>query len=112
MDATAFSPSHPSSDPSPAALVPGPITMPSGEASQNWWSQLSQGDNSRLIEKAAAIFVCKTLLREVLGALVAQATMVDFQTDPVVLRDLHNAIQELAGPRGWSALLRKGGRGE
>ena len=97
---------------SSAALVPSLITMPVGEASQNWWSQLSQGGNGRLIEKVAAIFVCKTLLRDVLGALVAQATTVDFQTDPVALRDLHNAIQDLVGPRGWSGLILKGGRGE
>ena len=43
---------------------------------------------SRLIEKSAALFVCKALLREILAALVAQATMVGFQTELVALRDL------------------------
>jgi hypothetical protein len=94
------------------AIVHSAIVMPAGEPSESWWGQLSQGDNSRTIAKEAAVYACRTLVREVLGALVAQATIVDFQTDPVVLRDLHNAIQDLVGPRGWSALLKKGGRGE
>jgi hypothetical protein len=95
------------------AMVSAPITMPVGaEPSAGWWSQLSQGDNSRTIAKEAALYVCKTLVREVLGGLAAQSTTVDFDSEVVTLRDLHSAIQDLMGPRGWSALVKKGGRSE
>jgi hypothetical protein len=86
--------------------------MPEGEPSQGWWSQLVQGDNSRQIERETAIEICRIILRDTLGGPVAQATPIDFdQSEPITLQDLHAAIQELAGAKGWSALLKKGGHG-
>lgn len=90
-------------------MVAAPIMMPADDPPPAyWWSALSQGDNSRLITKEAATFVCKTLLREVLGALAAQNTKIKFENDPVTLGELHAKIQDLAGPRGWSALVKRG----
>jgi hypothetical protein len=92
------------------AMISAPITMPVGDPSPGWWAQLSQGDNSRTIAKEAAVFVCGTLVREVLGGLAAQSTTVEFDSEVVTLRDLHSVVQDLMGSRGWSALLRKGDR--
>jgi hypothetical protein len=92
------------------AMVSAPIVMPVGDPSPGWWSQLSQGDNSRTIAKEAAVYVCRTLVREVMGGLAAQSTTVEFESEVVTLRDLHSVIQDLMGPKGWSALVRKGGR--
>jgi transposase len=83
------------------------ITMPPGEPPSSWWTQLAQGSNDRPITEEAAVFVCQTLLRES-GGLAAQSTRIDFETDPVTLRDLHAAIQDRMGPPGWAALLKKG----
>jgi hypothetical protein len=56
--------------------------------------------------------VCCIILRDTLGGLVAQATPFDFdQSEPITLRDLHEAIHELAGAKGWATLLKKGGHG-
>jgi len=93
------------------ATVSAPITKPVGEPSPGWWAQLSQGDNARLIAKEAAVFVCGTLVREVLGGLASQSTTVEFNSEVITLRDLHAAIQDLMGPEGWSALVKKAGRG-
>jgi hypothetical protein len=93
-------------------MVLAPITMPADEPSQGWWSQLTSGSNTREIDKQTAIEVCRIILRDTLGGLVAQATPIDFdQSEPITLRDLHAAIQELAGAKGWSVLLKKGGHG-
>jgi hypothetical protein len=40
------------------AMVSAPIVIPAGDPSPGWWSQLSQGDNSRTIEKQAAVYIC------------------------------------------------------
>ena len=93
------------------ATVSAPITKPVGEPSPGWWAQLSQGDNSRTIAKEAAVFVCGTLVREVLGGLASQSTTVEFNSEVITLRDLHAAIQDLMGSEGWSALVKKAGRG-
>jgi hypothetical protein len=95
---------------SSGALVPALITLPVGEPSESWWAQLVTGDNSRQIAKEAAIEVCRIVLREILGALVAQNTPIKFD-EPIALRDLHAAIQDLTGVRGWSVLLKKAGHG-
>jgi hypothetical protein len=51
-------------------------------------------------------------LRDTLGGLAAQGTPIDFdQSEPITLRDLHAAIQDLAGAKGWSVLLKKAGHG-
>jgi hypothetical protein len=54
--------------------------------------------------------LCRIVLREILGALVAQNTPIKFD-EPIALRDLHAAIQDLTGVRGWSLLLKKAGHG-
>jgi hypothetical protein len=89
-----------------------PISLPQGEPTAAWWSGFTYGDNGREVQKDAAVYVCKTILREVAGPLIAQNTPIDFENEPVTLRDLDAAIQDLTGPRGWSALLKKAGRGE
>jgi hypothetical protein len=88
-------------------MVLAPIVMPEGELSQGWWSQLVVGDNSRPVTRETAVAVCRIILRDTLGGLAAQGASVDFESEVVTLRDLHAAIQDLTGPRGWSALLRK-----
>jgi hypothetical protein len=91
------------------AMILVPITMPVGEPGSGWWAQLTQGDNSRTIAKQAAVYVCQTLVCEVLGS--AARTPIDFESELVTLRDLHSAIQDLTGPKGWSLLLKKAGHG-
>jgi hypothetical protein len=55
-----------------------------------------------------AVEVCRIILHDTLGGLVAQATSIDFdQSGPITLRDLHEAIHELAGAKGWTTLLKK-----
>ena len=86
--------------------------MPEGEPSQGWWSQLTAGSNTNEGDKQAEIRVCRTILRDTLGGLIAQATPIDFdQSEPITLRDLHAAIHELAGAKGWTTVLEKGGHG-
>jgi hypothetical protein len=102
--------------PSPSPAAPAaemklpPIVMPASAPSESWWAQLVSGDNRRQIAKEAAIEVCRIVLREILGALVAQNTPIKFD-EPIALRDLHAAIQDLTGVRGWSVLLKKAGHG-
>ena len=103
-------PAVPSPEAPASAMVPALIVTPVGNPSPGWWSQLSQGDNSRMIAKEAALYVCRTLVREVLGGLAAQSTTVEFESEIVTLRDLHSAIQDLMGPAGWQRLLKKAER--
>jgi hypothetical protein len=103
---------QPNGKPEPEAspgLVLAPIKMPEGDPPSSWWGQLVKGDGSREIEKQSAVMVCRIVLRETLGPHREQSTAVDFKTEPVTLGDLQAAIQDLAGPKGWSALLRKAG---
>jgi hypothetical protein len=92
-------------------LILAPIVMPQGEEPTSaWWNGFTQGDNGREVQREAALYACKVILREVAGPLVAQNTPISFESELVTLRDVHSAIQDMCGPRGWAALLRKAGR--
>jgi hypothetical protein len=54
------------------------IKMPEGEPSQGWWNQLAQGDNSRQVSRETALAVCRIILHDMLGGLLAHATPIDF----------------------------------
>lgn len=90
-----------------AEVVLPAITLPAGEPSPAWWTSLSQGGNERLVAQEAAIYVCRTLLREVRGPVHTRNTAVVF-SEPVTLRDLHEKIQRLVGPAGWQLMVKKG----
>jgi hypothetical protein len=85
------------------------IRMPAGSPPASWWSQLVRGAGGREIEKETAVEVCKIVLRETLGLLRAQRVAIEFGSEPVALSDVQAKIQQVAGPRGWSALLAKVG---
>jgi hypothetical protein len=99
--------------PAPLSMTLPPITMPEGEPGQWWWAQLTTGSGEREIDKPAAIRVCRIILRDTLGGPVAQATPIDFaQSEPIALRDLHAAIQELAELKDGLFCSRKAAMGK
>jgi hypothetical protein len=94
---------------SSAALVPSLIIMPAGEPSQSWWRQLTTGSSEREIERACAEKVCQLIVQDVLGRQRAQQTPISFDAStPILLRDLHQALDDICGPDGWVALHKRG----
>ena len=93
----------------PGALVSAPIVMPPEPVPESWWARLTTGSGEREIERATAEKVCRRIVQDVLGRQRAQQTPVCFESEgPVLLRDMHSAIQALCGADGWSALRRRG----
>jgi hypothetical protein len=96
------------------ALVAAAITMPQGEPSQAWWSQLTGGDSSRAIEKKTAIWIVRRVLAELVGGQKAKTASIDFDESegPVTISDLIAFLDEqTAGPIGQQTLRRLAGRG-
>jgi hypothetical protein len=84
------------------------LQMPAGKLSVNWWGQLTRGDNTREVEPAAAVKICRMILEDVLGQARAKAIEVEFDSGPILLRDLHAKLEGLCGQRGWDALVKRG----
>jgi hypothetical protein len=83
--------------------------MPEGEPSSGWWRQLTSGSGEREIERGTAEKVCRLIVEDMFGRLRAQQTPVSFDTStPVLLRDVHQAIESLCGAPGWTALTKRG----
>jgi hypothetical protein len=85
-----------------------PITIPAGKLPPAWWVQLVKGDNQREIERETAIKVCRLIAEDVLGKQRAQSIAVEFDSGPILLRDLHAKLESLCGARGWTALTKRG----
>jgi hypothetical protein len=95
----------------PTALVPTLIVMPAGEPGPGpgWWRSLTTGSGEREIERATAEKVCRLIVEDVFGRLRAQQTPVSFEeSSPILLRDVHQAIEDLCGSEGWKALIKRG----
>jgi len=102
-------PAIPTPEASSGALVPALITMPEGEPGSGWWRQLTTGSGEREIERATAEKVCRLIVGDVFGRLKAQQTPISFDpSTPILLRDVHQAIDDLCGAEGWKALVRRG----
>jgi hypothetical protein len=94
--------------PEPVAMKLAPITMPAEPVPSSWWAQLVTGDNTRQIARDAAVMVCRTVVREVLGGNRAQPVPIEFAPGEVLLRDVHSAVLALCGAPGWTALVKRG----
>ena len=88
------------------------IVMPPGdEPGSGWWRQLTTGSSEREIERACPEKVCRLIMQDVLGPERAQRTPISFDAStPILLRDVHQAIDDLCGAEGWKALVRRGKR--
>jgi hypothetical protein len=107
---TSRTPHNINSTPKPAMMKPSTIVWPHDkEPTAAWWDQFTHGDNTRLIERETATQVCRVILRETLGATRAQSMPIKFADGLLTLRDLHAAIEELVGPKGWQTILKKAG---
>ena len=77
------------------------ILMPAPPSS-DWWRQLTTKSGEREIERAAAEKVCRLIVEDVFGRLRAQQTPISFDdSTPILLRDMHSAIQALCGADDW-----------
>jgi hypothetical protein len=74
----------------------------------NWWSMLSRGDGHRPITPEAAKWIIETIAKEALGPQRASGVKVDMGDGKLVLRDVWDAINDLCGPSGWAALVKRG----
>jgi hypothetical protein len=64
----------------------------------------------RPVSKACAIWVVRAVLKDLVGAGGASQAAIEFDSDPVPVRDVHAALEDLSGgDRGWRILLRKAG---
>ena len=88
--------------------LPG-LVMPPDPVPSHWWAQLVRGDNTREVEPAAAVKICRMILEDVVGKVRAQSTRIEFDSNwPILLRDLHSKLETLCGSRGWTALTKRG----
>ena len=93
---------------SSSAMVLPPIKMPPDPVPSHWWSQLTTGTGDREVERVTAIKICRTILSDVFGQLRSQNTPVEFASGaPILLRDVHSVLQDLCGPKGWTALTKR-----
>ena len=65
-----------------------PIVMPAGEPGPAGGVNSAKA-TAAVITKEAAVYVCRTRVREVLGGIASQSTTVEFDGDLITLRDLH-----------------------
>jgi hypothetical protein len=94
------------------ALVPSMITIPQGEPTQAWWSQLVVGSTDRQIERAAAVMAVRRVIARLAGESKAKDLPIDFDGEIVTAGDVHRALETLTGgPTGYRALLTLAGRG-
>jgi hypothetical protein len=93
-------------------MILPPIVMPAEPVPSHWWAQLTFGSGEREVERDTAIKVCRLIVADALGALRAQSTPINFSEGaPVLLTDVHDAIQTLCGSAGWTALTKRGQSG-
>jgi hypothetical protein len=80
------------------------------EKRQSFWKAIVNTDPEKaLVARETALFVCRTILVEVLGYRAA-GVKVEFSDDPVRLSDVLGAIDKLCeGPGGWQAMQKKAG---
>jgi hypothetical protein len=99
----------PAPAPAPAsAMVSAPITMPVGNPSPGWWSQLTTGSGEREVERATSIKIVRQILSDVFGQLRSQNTPVEFaEGSSILLRDVHAKLESLCGHHGWAALTKR-----
>jgi hypothetical protein len=96
-------------DPTSSAMVLPPIVMPPEPVPSHWWAQLVRGDNTREVERTTAIKIVRQILSDVVGQLRSQNTPVEFAPGvPILLRDVHQALDAICGADCWSALRRRG----
>jgi hypothetical protein len=92
-----------------AEVVRSPIVLPpEPQRTASWWRQLSRGEGMRTITAQAAIFVIEVITVKVFGLQRASMMELEFDQEQPKLRDVHAAIQQLCGPRGWEALVELG----
>jgi len=91
-----------------AMVLPSIIVMPPDPLPSHWWSQLVRGDNTREVERATAIRICRIISADVFGQLRSQNTPVEFAEGPILLRDVHARLESLCGADGWAALRKRG----
>jgi hypothetical protein len=96
---------------SASSLVPSDACIelpPAAGRTRGWWSQLSSGDGSRSITVEAAEFVLRDLVRTVRGPNASAKLKIDFGSGSPALSEVWSALNETAGPDGWTALVKRG----
>jgi hypothetical protein len=90
---------------------PAPIVRKEGdEKSSAFWALFASGTGERLVEKACAIFVAKTIVDETVGRGLGNQAIVMIKNDPTTIADVLSVIERLCGsPAGWQHLQRKAG---
>jgi hypothetical protein len=83
--------------------LPPPISR-----SPNWWRELSRGDGHRGIAPEAAEFILRAVAIDVLGGAKAASLKLDMDEGALELHDVWDTLQELFGPSGMQALVRRG----
>jgi hypothetical protein len=67
------------------------------------------GSGEREIERATAEKVCRLIVGDVFGRLRAQQAPISFdESTPILLRDVHRALDDLCRSKGWKALVKRG----
>jgi hypothetical protein len=91
-----------------SAMVSATIVMPE-QPSSSWRRSLTTGSGEREIERATAEKVCRLIVEDVFGRQRAQQTPITFDASAsILLRDLHQALDDLCGSEGWKALVKRG----
>jgi hypothetical protein len=90
-------------------VVSNQITLPpEAQRTPFWWRQLSRGDGMRVISYEAAIHAIETVTVKVFGIGRASRMQIEFDDSQPKLRDVHAAIEQICGPKGWEALVELG----
>jgi hypothetical protein len=101
--------SAPTPEPEQPMAAIAVITRRAGdEKRQAFWKMLVRSDPEKaLVTRETAIFVCRTVLAEVLGYR-ATGLKIEFKDNPVRLSDVLGAIDKLCdGSAGWQAMQKK-----
>jgi hypothetical protein len=88
-----------------------PIVRKEGEEnSVAFWNLFVSGSSDRIVEKATAIFVAKSVVDEALGAGRGNPAIGAFKNEKPTVADVLAVIERLCGgPAGWQRLQKKAG---
>jgi hypothetical protein len=87
-----------------------PISRKEGEEKPSvFWNLFASGERERIVEKATAIYVVKTIVDETVGRGLGNQAIVAFKHEPITVADVLAAIERLCGgsPAGWQTIQRK-----
>jgi hypothetical protein len=99
-----------SSDTGEKVVGPSIVRRDGEERSSAFWAQFASGSSDRIVEKATAIFVAKSVVDEVLGTGRGNPAIGAFKNEKPTVADVLAVIERLCGgPAGWQRLQKKAG---